>query len=471
VSSITTKIQEIEESDAKFENIQTVLEIEMIEKDQEQTEDSILYLELEKQRFKVKLPRILEGALQRKVSQQLAKEEADRINSILDLVFSVAKIGTSIASGEILGAVTTVIDETRTIINAAQELASASSNLGCPTPKIFNQFLSIADNETLFGHFETFEVKVFENQRKKNEFRRMTHCILAQNIDYQKEPSVEALKAEQLVNEYFDIDEKIFSLTEKKVKNSKNLKILNLKRNQVVNTSSDDDSLKNLMDYHDVQFRLFYFLASYVSHLEYKYLNTFGLNRELKDVLGSPFQVKINKEQNIKLKTILEKLVEWDVQQKNDFRIHKALGVHEQRRRIHIKFEDENILKQLIEFKNVTLPMPLKRDDLAGISEIIGDYFPSHSNIRLKSIFCRLQLSNLAPSNMQDVTEIWTTITQSPVTNISREDGNEEMFWTESPLTVSKRFTVGHKSKLIQTTTMLNCNRSALWFLLRVQNI
>ena len=36
------------------------------------------------------------------------------------------------------------------------------------------------------------------------------------------------------------------------------------------------------MDYHDVQFRLFFYLASYVSHLEYKYLNnSFGLNRKL----------------------------------------------------------------------------------------------------------------------------------------------------------------------------------------------
>ena len=376
--------------------------------------------------------------------------------------------GAVAVAATILGAAATSLPEINTIVKESRELASASSNLGCPIPGMVNQFLSIPDNQTLFGHFETFEVKVFENQRKKNEFRRMTHCILAQNIDYQKEPSVEALKAEQLVNEYFDIDEKIFSLTEKKVKNSRNLKILNLKRNQVVNTSSDDDSLKNLMDYHDVQFRLFYFLTSYVSHLEYKYLNTFGLNTYLTDVLGSPFQVKINKEQNIKLKTILEKLVEWDVQQKNDFRIHEALAIHEQQSRIHIKFEDENILKQLIEFKNVTLPMPLKRDDLPRNfpkSEIIGDYFPPHSNIRLKSIFCRLQLSNLAPSNMQDVTEIWTTITQSPVTNIRREDGNEEMFWTESPLTVSKRFTVGDKSKLIQTITMLNCNRSALCFL------
>ena len=50
---------------------------------------------------------------------------------------------------------------------------------------------------------------------------------------------------------------------------------------------------------------------------------------------------------------------------------------------------------------------------------------------------------------MQNVKEIWTTITQSPVTIIRQEDGNKEMFWTESPLTVSKPFTVGDKGKLI----------------------
>ena len=103
-----------------------------------------------------------------------------------------------------------------------------------------------------------------------------------------------------------------------------------------------------------------------------------------------------------------------------------------------------------MEFKNVTLPMPLLPfHQFPRKSGYIGRYFPSHSNIRLKSIFCRLQLSGLAPSNMQNVTEIWTTITQSPVTNIRREDGNNEMFWTETPLTVSKPFTVGNKGKLI----------------------
>ena len=378
-------------------------EITMLEGDQKLLEDGIQHLFREQEMIQNELPVKIRSAFDTKLDAAIRKKKADETAAAIQLAFTAMTIGSSAQLKGINDAVVNSFKYAPKLIAASKTLSKGGVDLGCDVIPMVKEFA-----EKMAKHHlgesnldQTFleeavqnathlnEVKRFENLRSQHSFKRMVFCILAQNIDFQKEPTVEAAEVENLIDEYFDADDKMLDLSEKFIEKAKRLTILREQSEIAGRTTLEDygnkdsNKMQIMVDYSDMEFVLFHNLALYVSHLENKHATKFQtFSSLLKEHLSMGLQLPFSRNK-VDLAKINSQVESWFADQKFE--------PVPSNRVVHFKFESPRLLRKLEEDFNVTLSVPISKSMVEG-GEIVGDgsYFNSNPNIRLTGASARL---------------------------------------------------------------------------------
>ena len=481
-----------------------VLELGMLNEQQKVIGDGFQRLTREKHRIQNQLPPKIHLALNEKAEALREHQASERLDAILDLAFSLIAASSSFGLGltsafksfkilkkqNIFDRKTVdsthlkkILEMTKSkefikssgdtgteiggrgpvIIKAAKKLAKDIENIGCHIPDLIEKFSHLIEAdysgksiEDLFGRMvevsDLNELKRFENQRDTHQLQRMLHCVLSQNIDYQKEPSVTAQEVKNLIDEYFKAEDEILNLSEKYIINGRKIVILKQRQNYTIETNdytpitNNGKQLEIISTFHEYMMSMIYHIASFASHLEYKYMQSININAKLSRIVSKPLKLPL-RTNNLELKTIFTEIIEWNNAQLQEF--DQVCG-----NRVHITIKDFKTINDMVLYKNSTVTIPLAISELPK-NTTVHEYFSSHSNIRVQSMYSTLDFNDeMKASNMPS--NIWMQIEQFPLSKQVMSD-KMEMFLSSNTLTISKRFNITQQSDIEMNLVNFDC--------------
>ena len=305
------------------------------------------------------------------------------------------------------------------LIKNGKIVASEANALGCPVNDIIRNISTLAEQNDYMSDFQLLknymynasslaEVMQYDSLKRQNEFRSTMHCVVTQNLEFQNEPTVEAQRVLNAIDEYFEVDKGIIKLQEKWFNIERKLESLKTQKsllNHDWTPLAGELSMKEnvIIEYYQgLERTTLRDLASYVFFLEIKYAKRFTSFDDLMDhQMNTPLQIPFH--QNIDhLHKIWNQILEW----KNKQFYNPSFDITNPWHQIlHLKFSEKSILKTLSQTFSVTLDVPNEEYRLKG--EIIGPNHLHHIsntiNTKLSSVFVRLDFAShtyLMPQEM-----------------------------------------------------------------------
>ena len=467
--------------------------ISALNKEQETFKEGMQLLSLRRDAISRELPAKVKLAMAVKQDAQKAYILAQKNEAFMNLMFSLVSVAASVGFGATsfnldmkkmgltkmtkdvakISRVKAKIDlantltgmaslRTPVIIKNSKKLKNEASGIGCPTPDIVETFAASLKQstpyedfliETLLSADNLIELKRLDSSRSRNQFKRTLHCVLSQNIDYQKTSSVEAEEVDDLIDEYFEAEEKMSDLGEKFYSNQKSLETLKSEKHQLdqyglsTNTRDNRPQYRLMEAYQQIEFLILYDLSEYTAHLENKYLKCFGLNPHLVEILKKPLKLPMS-ESRLALLNLIADLTNWRT------RLDQKSQFVDASQEVHLVWKSQKLLNRLKSKFSLTLEIPQNRNNLPSDTHILNDVYFGHDKLKLTSIYARLQISQSGSANLPE--KVWITIGQDQVSNSGEfqcEGNQNRKFITTNPMNVTKFFTVGlGESKALEET-------------------
>ena len=346
----------------------------------------------------------------------------------------------------------TTILKTPTIIEKSKTLKNQASGIGCPTPDIVQKFAASLKQSTPYGDFliqslpsadNLLEFTRLDSSRSRNQFKRTLHCVLSQNIDYQKTSMVEAEEVDDLIDEYFEAEEKMSDLGEKFYSNQKSLEKLKSEKQQLdqhglsTNTRDTRPQYRLMEAYQQIEFLILYDLSEYTAHLENKYLKCFGLNPHLVEILKKPLKLPMS-ESRLALLNLIADLTNWRT------RLDQKSQFVDASQAVHLVIRSPKLLSRLKSNFSFTLNVPRNHNDLPLQTEIYNNKYFTNDRLKLSAVFARLHFSHSQSINLPE--KIWVNIQQDHISNNKNfqcQGYVNRKFITTNPMNITKFFTVG----------------------------
>ena len=349
----------------------------------------------------------------------LEKENFMKIMSAIVNLSPILSMGPS-------SALQTVVQQLPNMISSFTTVNDLGSKFGCDISDIIVEMKEMAkrtSNLTNFDHFKSqmnepsslASIRKYDSFRIQEHFKRTIHCMVAQDLSYQSMHTVQAKKAVDKINEFFNIQNVLIDLQEKWSNNQRSLHIWesqksSLDDNWAAMTENVAKEIQIICDFFELEFATLKKMAEYIFFLETKFRVHLGkykplLEDQLKLPLQIPFSGNIDHLHDIK-----NNIGKWKEEEDKSYKPQPSTA-NPWRQILHLRFNDPILLDKLREDFTVTLEIPMNQEFLNA--EIIGVHshpINPYKNTKVSSAFARLDFDSTFP-NMPE--ELYVHIEQS----------------------------------------------------------